>query len=144
MYQIQTHLRQSKMIGQRKPGRNAPYKWFKLPTRARLSLWVHPCCLSTWTLFPPNKHFTCFTMFCLYVEIHFYTADVTGPRHWPLVPGGLVARIQCSHCCALTSVSGQRTEILLQAAAGRGHLRSGALRWDWGALRLGRKAAERC
>ena len=75
-------------------------------TRARLSL-SPPMCLSTRTLFPPNKHFTHFTTFHLYVEIHFYTADGPGPCHWSLVPCGLVAKIQHSHCNGLTSVSGQ-------------------------------------
>ena len=65
-----------------------------------------PLCLCTGTLFPPNKHFTRFTTFCLYVEIHFCTADGPGPCHRPLVPGGLVARIQCSRYPSLTSVSG--------------------------------------
>ena len=65
-----------------------------------------PMCLPTRTLFPPNKHFTCFTTFHLYVEIHFFKADGPGPCHWPLVPGGLVARIQHSHRNGLTSVSG--------------------------------------
>ena len=37
-----------------------------------------------------NKHFTCFTTFHLYVEIHFYTTDWLEPYHWPLVPGGLM------------------------------------------------------
>ena len=53
-------------------------------TRAWLSL-SPPMCLSTRTCFPPNKHFTCFTTFCLYVEIHFYRADGPGPCCWPLV-----------------------------------------------------------
>ena len=57
--------------------------------------------------FSPNKHFICFTTFRLYVEVHFYTADGPGPCHRPLVPGGLVARIRHSHCCSLTSISGQ-------------------------------------
>ena len=82
-------------------------------------------CLSTRTLFPPNKHITCFTTFRLFVEIHF-PSQLTGQGlvtgHWS--SGGLVAGIQRSHCHGLTSVSGQRTEILLQAAAGRGHPRS--------------------
>ena len=54
------------------------------------------------------------------VEIHFFTADGPGPCRWPLVPGGLEARIQCSHCHSRRrSVAGP--EILLQAAAGRGN-----------------------
>ena len=78
-----------------------------------------PTCVSiTGTIFPSNKHSTCFTSFCLFVEIYFYKVDGPGPCRWPLVPGGLVAGIQCSHCRGLTSVSGQGTKILLQAAAG--------------------------
>jgi len=57
------------------------------------------------------------------MEVHFYTADGPGSCHWPLVPGGLVARIQCSHCHSLTSVFGWGTEIPLQAPAGLGHPR---------------------
>ena len=78
------------------------------------------------TLFPPIKHMTYFTTF-LYVEIHFYRAG--GPRscHWPLVPSGLVARIPYSYCHSLTSHSGWKTEILLQATTGRAHLKSTSL-----------------
>ena len=51
--------------------------------RVRLSLstcWsVHMYC--TW--FPLDKHVTCFTHLCLYVTVHFYTADSLGPCHWP-------------------------------------------------------------
>ena len=61
-----------------------------------------PVCLSTPTLFPANKHFSDFTTFCLYVEMHFYKADGPGPCHWPLAPGGQVVRIQPSHCHSLT------------------------------------------
>jgi len=43
-------------------------------------------CLSIYILFPPNKHFTYFSTFRLYVKIYFYTDDaqslVTG--HWSL------------------------------------------------------------
>lgn len=39
------------------------------------------------TLFPPNKHFICFTTFCPSLEIQ-YTAEGPGPHHWPLGPGG--------------------------------------------------------
>ena len=80
-------------------------------------------CLTTHTLFPPNKHFPCFTTFQLFVEIYFYKADKA--LSLALVPCDLVARIQRSHRCCLTSVSGRGTEILLQAAAGWGHPRSG-------------------
>ena len=59
--------------------------------------------IATCTLFPPNKRFTTLH---LCVETHFYPGDKLGPRHCPLVPGGLVARSPRSpgHCPA--SVSG--------------------------------------
>ena len=62
--------------------------------------------IATCTLFPPNKRWTCLTTFRLFVETHFYPGDKLGPRHCPLVPGSLVARIRRSpgHCPA--SVSG--------------------------------------
>ena len=66
-------------------------------------------------LFSPNKFFTCFTTFHLYVEIHFYTAC-----HCKLVPGGLVARIQRFPWHCLTSNSGWKLKAcfkLLQAEA---------------------------
>ena len=95
--------RQNKMIGQREEMPHKNDSNYHKGVTLSLSL---PVCLSTHTLFPSNKHFMCFTTFHLYVEIHFYTADGPGPCHWPLVPGGLVAKIQCSQCCCLTSVSG--------------------------------------
>ena len=72
-------------------------------------------CVCSHVLFPPDKHLFCF---CLSpCGIHFYKADGPGPCHWPSVPGGLVTRIQLCHYSELTSISGQRTEILLQATA---------------------------
>ena len=73
--------------------------------RMRLALNLSVCLSHTRTLLL-MKHLTCFASFCVYVEIHFYT--VTGPCHRPLVPGGLVTRIQHSHCRGLTSISGQK------------------------------------
>ena len=84
---------------------------------ATLSLSPPVCAYSHVLFFPPNKHFTCFTTFRLFVEIYFYKADGPELCHWPLVPGGLMARIQRSQCRGLTSASGWRTEILLQAKA---------------------------
>ena len=78
-----------------------------------------PMCLSTRTLSPPNEYFTCFITFHPFVGIHFYKADRPGVLSLATVPGGLVARIQHSHCRGLTSTSGQGTETLLQ-----GHSRS--------------------
>ena len=72
--------------------KKCPNKWFKLPQGSD-SPSESTVCLSTRTLLPPNKHFTCFTTFHLCVEM-------------PLVLGGLVARIQHSHYQGLTSVSG--------------------------------------
>ena len=59
----------------------------------------------------------------IFVEDHFYEAK--GPRALSLatVPGGLVAKIQCSHHPSLTSVFGQGTKVLLQVTAGWGHQR---------------------
>ena len=107
------------MIGQRKPRGEAPYKWFK-PPRGQDSLWAHLC------VYPHIN--TCFTTFPLYVEIYFYTVDGPGPCHWPLVPCGLVAKIQCSHYPTwLWSLAGNQSPA--EAAAGQGHPRS-----DWWAL----------
>ena len=52
-----------------------------------------PVCLATHIVLISNQHFTCFTPFHLYVEIHFYTAGRPGPCHWPLVPSPRI-----SHC----------------------------------------------
>ena len=48
-----------------------------------LSLSPHMC-LPTRTLFPPNKHFTCFPTFHFCMGIHFYKAGGPVPHHWPL------------------------------------------------------------
>lgn len=81
-------------------------------------------CLSTRTLFLPNKHFFLFYYFHLFAGIHFYKANGPGALSLATVPGGLAARIQRSHCHSLTSASGQGPKILLQATACWGHLRS--------------------
>ena len=92
------------MIGQRKPRRNAPYKWFKLPRRQdSLS---ESACVSLYTyctLFPPNKHFTCFTTFCLCGSSFLQSQRARALS----LATGLVARIQCSHCLGLTPISGR-------------------------------------
>ena len=69
-----------------------------------------PVYLSTHTFFLPNEHFTYFTTFCVNEEIHFCTADRPGPRHWPLIPSGLLIRIQSSPCHGVTSLSGQESK----------------------------------
>ena len=64
--------RQSKVIGQRKP-RRTTLLVIQTTTRAQLSEPVH---VSLFVIFsPPNKHFTCFTTFHLFVKIHFYKAN---------------------------------------------------------------------
>lgn len=81
--------RQSKMIGQRRPGRNAPRD---SNNHEGMTVWTLPMCLFTCTAFPPNKHFTSFTPFCRFMEIHFYRnqwARVLSLRSCD--PGGLVA-----------------------------------------------------
>ena len=89
--------RQSKMIGHRKPGRNAPYKWFRLPwghdslsKSAHVSIHMYS--------FPSNKHFTC--SLHLYTislwKFIFFKAERPGPLSLVTVPGGLEARVQYS------------------------------------------------
>ena len=62
-------------------------------------------CLFTRTLFPPNTQLYWFYAFPSLCGNSFLSSQ----RAWPLslVPGGLVARIQCSHCLSLASVSGR-------------------------------------
>ena len=76
------------------------------------------CVYSHELFFSPKKHFTCFTTFPLYAKIHFYITDTPRSCHWPLLPGGLEARIQHSRCNGLTLRLWLGTKILLQAAAG--------------------------
>ena len=66
---------------------------------------------------PPIKRCTCFTTCCLSVGIHLYRADESRALLLATVPGGPVARILRYPCHNLASVSGQGTEILLQAKA---------------------------
>ena len=118
MSQTRLRTRPSKTTGQRKPKRNAPCKWFKLP-RWRDSFSLSPLSIHMY-ISPPNKCFIWFTTFHLFVEIYFYKAD----KPWPLTLA-VQGLGQHSRRRSLTSVSGQRTEILLWVAAGGGHLRSG-------------------
>ena len=124
IYQIRTPNQAKQDDWSKESQEKCPIKVIQTTTRARLSLSepayvsIHTYC----TLFPPNKHFTRFTTLHLYVGIHFYTADSPGPCHWPLVPGGLVARIQPPHCRCRASVSGRELKScfkLLQVKATR-------------------------
>lgn len=53
--------------------------------------------------------------------VHLYRANESRALSVATVPGGPVAGILRYHCHAVTSVSGQGTEILLQAKAIRDH-----------------------
>ena len=80
--------RQIKMIGQRKPERNAPYKLFKLPQRCDLGTLVLslPVYLSTCTisssLLINTSILHCFSYLWKYFSAK---SKVQGPCHWPLV-----------------------------------------------------------
>ena len=81
-------------------------------------------CVSTRSLFPPNRHFTRFTALSLSMEIHFYTAGGPGPCPRPLAPGALAAGVRGSRRCSLSSVSGQELKTSPkppQAGATRDH-----------------------
>ena len=69
-----------------------------------LSLWAHLCVYSH-VLFPPNKQLYWFYSFPSLCGNSFLSSQWA--RALSLVPGGLVARIQGSHCLGLTSVSGR-------------------------------------
>ena len=99
------------MIGWRKPRRNALYKWFNLP-------WGQDS-------FPESFHVVCSHV--LLINTYFASVSLwdsflqswwAGALSLAAVPGGLVTRIQHCHHSGWTSVSGWRTEILLQATAG--------------------------
>ena len=51
-----------------------------------MTLWAHPCVYPhVLFFFFLNEHFTGFTTYCAYVEIHFCKIKGPGPCHWPLV-----------------------------------------------------------
>ena len=66
-----------------------------------------PMCLSTCTvLFFLLINTLLVSLLSVFVGVLFCKAKGPGPCCWPLVPGDLVARIQCSHGRDPTSISG--------------------------------------
>ena len=84
------------------------------------TLWAHPCVPIHTYSFAPTPLVSLLSI--PFWKLILYKAVLGRPlslaRHcqWPLVPGGLVARIQQAYCHDLSSSSGWRTEILLQGA----------------------------
>lgn len=104
------------MIVQRKPRKNAPYKWFYLsqvyhsfsePAHVTIYTLSFSLLLSTLFHYCPSA---CVNSFIQSQKSRALSL-ATGP--WGLVPG-----IQSFLCLSLTSISVQGTKILLQAAAG--------------------------
>ena len=97
------------------------------PTRVLACVSQLPC-----TLFPLKKHFTCFITFSLW---EFISTKPTGQSlvtgdigYWPSQSNGQDSALSLP---VLTSISGRGTKILLQATAGRDHLRSvGHTNWS--------------
>lgn len=93
------------MIGQKKTGRNALCKWFKLPWEQD-SL-IESICVSIHTFstlsFPPKKHFTCFTTFplCGNFFVQSWKASALS------LTTCLVANIWCSPYHHQTLISGR-------------------------------------
>ena len=81
--------------------KKCPMKVIQATLRVLLSL-IPPVCLSICTLFPPNKHFTCFITFRLHGNSFSAMSKATALS----LTIGLVARIRCSHCCNVASISG--------------------------------------
>ena len=114
--------RQSKTISQRKPGRKAPQKWFKSHHKgASLSLSPIVSIHTYYTLsFPPNKYFTCLTIFHLCGNSFQKSQRARALS----LTTGLEARIWCSHSLGLFSISGGKPKPhfkLLQAEASQDH-----------------------
>ena len=91
------------MTGQRRPGRSAPYVWFTLLWGCDALSELTRVCLFTRTVFLLINTLLVSPL-SISVEMHFYKARRRGCCHWLLVS---VARIRCSPCRSLTSVSAQ-------------------------------------
>ena len=110
------------MITQRKPRRNAPHEWFKLPSGySSLSPPMYPLILYA---FPANKRVLCFITFCLHGNSFLQSWRARALS----LTIGLVARIQYSNCGDPTSISGQERKPHfkpLQVKATQDHI------WCW-------------
>ena len=113
------------MIGQRRPWRNAPYKWFKLPW-GHDSLWAHLCVypqVLLLFLLLRNASFVSLLSFSLW---RFVSTQLMGQ--------GLVTDCWSSDWDSVLSLLHfdlnfwLETEILLQTPADQGYLRS---IWEW-------------
>ena len=100
-------------------------KAIQITTRLWLSLWA--ClCLSTRTLFPPNKHLF---HYCPFLCGYSFSAKLYRPRpcHWPL----LVSRTQQSLGCGLTSIPGQEPKSCFKPLQAKANLdQLDQLKWE--------------
>ena len=106
-------------------------KLFRLP-RGRNSVTLSESpheSIHTYCSVPPNKHFICFTTFCLCGNSFLQSQEA---RVLSLTTG-LVVSIWCFHCCDPDSVSGRWAQTPLQAAAYGGPPRSDLV-WQLGNL----------
>ena len=87
--QIQTQNQAKQMIGQMKTRKKCSIKVIPTTTRVWLSLSAHPrVYLHVLYSFLPNKYFTCFTTFCIFVETDFlksHSGQGLLSGHWSLM-----------------------------------------------------------
>ena len=84
-------------------------------------------CLFTHTIFPPNKYFTCFTSLHICRSSFLQSQRAKALSLTTL----LVARVQQARWHDTISISGQRTETLLQVVESWGHSRSSSSPGHW-------------
>ena len=97
--------RQIKMTNQRKTGRNAPYKWFKLPhghNSGNLPEFAHVPIHMYCTFFLLINTFLA-SLLSMFLVILFHKSEGPGPL---AMTTGLVARIWCFHHCKPAPTSG--------------------------------------